>query len=165
MIGSCQPVFVTLAAYFFLGEACGIFPVFTAFLTILGVGVISRPPILTGEEAFDENALMGAGFSMASMLSATMVFVIIRYLKDVHVSIMTFVLGCWGTLQSVVCSIIIGEFTLPQTVEHWGLAVALAVITLLGQVGLTLALQWEQAGEKFFIFLYFLYFISSVFIN
>ncbi|ODN00885.1 Solute carrier family 35 member G1 [Orchesella cincta] len=146
VIGSCQPVFVTLAAYFFLGESCGVFPVFTALLTILGVGVISRPPILTGEEAFDNNALIGAGFSFASVLTATMVFVIIRYLKDVHFSMLTLVLGCWGTVVSIIGSVIVGEFRLPQSLEHWALAVALAVITLLGQVLLTLALQCEQAG-------------------
>ncbi|CAL8125739.1 unnamed protein product [Orchesella dallaii] len=146
VIGSCQPVFVTLAAYFLLGESCGVFPVFTALLTILGVGVISRPPILTGQESFDSNALIGAGFSVASMLTATMVFVIIRYLKDVHVSVLTLVLGCWGTFVSIVGSVIVGEFRLPHSLEHWALAGALAVITLLGQILLTLALQCEQAG-------------------
>lgn len=58
VIGSCQPVFVTLAAYFFLGEACGVLPIFTALLSIVGVGVISRPPILTGQESFDRDALV-----------------------------------------------------------------------------------------------------------
>ncbi len=84
---------------------------------------------------------------MASMLTATMVFVIIRYLKDVHVSLMTLFLGCWGTAQSIICSVVIGEFKLPQSLEHWLLAGALAGITLLGQVTMTLALQCEQAGS------------------
>lgn len=81
------------------------------------------------------------------MFAATMVLIIIRYLKDVHVSLLTFVLGVWGTLLSVVCSLIIGEFKLPETLEHWVLAGALAGITLLGQVTMTLALQCEQAGS------------------
>lgn len=34
------------------------FPVFAALLTILGVGVIARPPILTGEDSFDTETLV-----------------------------------------------------------------------------------------------------------
>lgn len=62
VIGSCQPVFVTLIAYFFLGEACGVIPVFTALLSIVGVGVIVRPPILTGEDSFDLDTLVSGDF-------------------------------------------------------------------------------------------------------
>lgn len=58
VISSCRPVFVTFVAHVFLGEPCGVFPVFAALLTIMGVGVIARPPILTGEDSFDTETLV-----------------------------------------------------------------------------------------------------------
>lgn len=60
VISSCRPVFVTFMAHVFLGEPCGIFPVFAATLTILGVGVIARPPILTGAEAVDTETMVSS---------------------------------------------------------------------------------------------------------
>ena len=59
VILSCRPVFVIFVARIFLGEPCGIFPVFISMLAILGVGVISRPPILTGQGSFDGDTLVG----------------------------------------------------------------------------------------------------------
>ena len=57
-INSCRPVFVTFVAHLALGEPCGIFPVFAAIVSILGVGVIARPPLITGEESFNKETLV-----------------------------------------------------------------------------------------------------------
>jgi len=43
---------------FLLGEKFGIVPIITALLTILGIGVITRPPILSGASEFDSNNLV-----------------------------------------------------------------------------------------------------------
>ncbi len=58
VIGSAKPVFVIFAARIFLGEPIGIFPVCAAMMTAAGVGIIARPPILTGEEKFEMDALV-----------------------------------------------------------------------------------------------------------
>jgi drug/metabolite transporter (DMT)-like permease len=58
IIGSCSPVFVTLVAHVFLGEKCGVFPIVAAVLTMLGVGVIARPPLLTGAQEYDTDILV-----------------------------------------------------------------------------------------------------------
>lgn len=58
VINSCKPIFVTVAAFLFLGETCGFFPVILALLTMVGVVVITRPPLLTGEEEFDKGTLV-----------------------------------------------------------------------------------------------------------
>jgi len=57
-IMSCRTVFVIFVAHMFLGEPCGIFPVFVAMLSVIGVGIISRPPMLTGAESFDTDKLV-----------------------------------------------------------------------------------------------------------
>jgi len=57
-VGSITPVFVTLVAHACLGEKCGVFPIFAAVLTITGVGIIARPPLLTGADHFDIDVLV-----------------------------------------------------------------------------------------------------------
>lgn len=58
VIGTSAPVFVTLFAFIFLGERCGVFPVITALLALIGVGIISKPPILTGAEKLNEETMV-----------------------------------------------------------------------------------------------------------
>lgn len=62
VIGTSAPVFVTLFAFIFLGEKCGVVPVLTALLALVGVGIISKPPILTGATSVDENTMVNHGF-------------------------------------------------------------------------------------------------------
>ncbi|CAL8125747.1 unnamed protein product [Orchesella dallaii] len=146
VISSCRPVFVTFIAYLWLGESCGIFPVFAALLTVVGVGVIARPPMLTGEDNFDTETLMGAGFAFVGMLTAAVSMVVLRYLRGVHVSMVTLTFGMWGTLISAIASAIIGRFDVPENAEHLVLALCLAATTFCAQVGITMAMKYEQAG-------------------
>lgn len=50
-----SPVVTNFIAHFLVGEPCGIFFVFTAILTLCGVGLITKPPFLTGSSTFDYN--------------------------------------------------------------------------------------------------------------
>jgi len=51
-----------ITVYFFgwlcLGETCGVVPVVVAAVAMCGIGVMTRPPILTGAEDFDEKTLV-----------------------------------------------------------------------------------------------------------
>jgi drug/metabolite transporter (DMT)-like permease len=58
VIAYSSPIFVTFVAYFVLGEKIGIVSVFTGIMSLIGVIIISRPPMLTGEESFDESILV-----------------------------------------------------------------------------------------------------------
>jgi drug/metabolite transporter (DMT)-like permease len=58
VISFSTPVFVTLVAHLFLGEKCGIIPLISGIIVLGGVGVITRPPMLTGQEEFDMNNLV-----------------------------------------------------------------------------------------------------------
>lgn len=60
VIMSCRPVFVIFVAHIFLGEPCGAFPVFVALLSMLGCAIIARPPIITGDDSFDTDALVNS---------------------------------------------------------------------------------------------------------
>lgn len=50
-----SPVVTNFIAHFLVGEPCGFFFVFTAILTLCGVGMITKPPFLTGATTFDYN--------------------------------------------------------------------------------------------------------------
>lgn len=52
------PVLVTVLAHFFLGERCGVFPIIIAMVTLCGVIIVTKPPILTGATEFDANTLV-----------------------------------------------------------------------------------------------------------
>jgi drug/metabolite transporter (DMT)-like permease len=58
VIACSSPVFVFLLGFVFLKESCGVIPVITILMAVLGVGIITRPPLLTGEESFKTNDLV-----------------------------------------------------------------------------------------------------------
>ena len=53
-----SPIFVVVFATICLGEKCGLIPVGVAILTLFGIALIVRPPILTGQESFDVDNLV-----------------------------------------------------------------------------------------------------------
>lgn len=58
MISFTTPVFVSILAYFLLGEKLGITPIAIALVTLIGIGVIARPPFLSGAQGFDPENLV-----------------------------------------------------------------------------------------------------------
>lgn len=52
------PILVVIMAHYCLGEKCGVVSIIVAITSVIGMGLIARPPILTGEAAVDTNALV-----------------------------------------------------------------------------------------------------------
>ncbi|OXA60250.1 solute carrier family 35 member G1 isoform X2 [Folsomia candida] len=146
VITSSTSVFVTLLAHCFIGEKCAIVPIITALLTMAGVVVISRPPMLTGKESFDTDILIGVCMALGCMILAAAILVIQRYLRNSHFSLISLSSGVWGTLQCVIFAFAIGVFKLPQNATDAMYGVALAVITFFAQSFIIIALKFEQAG-------------------
>jgi len=80
------------------------------------------------------------------MVFATTTFVLLRYLRKLHYSMITLFFGLWGTGETLVLALIVGRLELPRCSEDWGIAVGLAVATFIGQTCMTLAFKFEQAG-------------------
>ncbi|ODN00876.1 Solute carrier family 35 member G1 [Orchesella cincta] len=146
VIAFSTPVFVSLASHVFLGEKSGFVPVISGVITLLGVGVITRPPLFTGESEFDRETLIGAGLALGCMVLATATFLLLRYLRQLHFSLITVIFGFWGSFQSLALSASISKFQPPEGVEHWMMAIGLASVTFIGQTCITLAFKFEQAG-------------------
>ncbi|ODM97549.1 Solute carrier family 35 member G1 [Orchesella cincta] len=146
IIAFSSPVFVVIAAWLCLREKLGIVPILTAIVVLVGIGVIVRPPLLTGQQSFDNDQLIGTGMAVSCMLLGVFTVIILRYIRHVHYAFINFVYGFVGTVGSLLLCYTVGEFQFPETGYHWFLAASIAGLTFVGQSLLTLALKYEQAG-------------------
>ncbi|CAL8110017.1 unnamed protein product [Orchesella dallaii] len=170
VISFTTPVFVSILAYFFLGEKLGIVPVLIALITLIGIGIITRPPILSGSQEFDPFNLIGVALALGCMGFATFTYVALRWLKPVHYALVTFFYGLISVIECGICAVAIGVFQFPQTLEHWLLAFGLGALAFAGQSLFTLALKFEDAGpialirtcEVIFTFLWQIIFLGQL---
>jgi len=80
------------------------------------------------------------------MLFSTGAFILLRYLRQIHVATMTSFFSIWGTLQSLIMAISTDNFELPAGLNHWLMGAGICLFTFLGQLFITLAFKFEQAG-------------------
>ncbi|CAL8091693.1 unnamed protein product [Orchesella dallaii] len=148
IIAFSSPVFVAIAAWIFLRERVGIVTFLTAIVVLVGVGVIARPPILTGEKSFDTNQLIGTAMAISCMLLGVFTVIILRYICHVHYAFINFVYGVVGTVGSLLLCFFVGQgkFQFPENGHDWFLAGSIAGLTFMGINLFTLALKYEQAG-------------------
>ncbi|KAK7873131.1 hypothetical protein R5R35_006357 [Gryllus longicercus] len=155
------PVFVAIFARLFLKEPCGLFNVLSVCLTLVGVVLITRPPLLFGRavpalaEQLPSNGAGGAGASsdlwgavaaFAATLFGANAYVLLRALKGLHFSVIMSNFGCFALAQTLLVTWALGALCVPRCGWDRALVVALALFSFGGQILLTLALQLEQAG-------------------
>lgn len=136
----------------FLREPCGLFNVFSVVLTLIGVVMITRPPIIFGDavdslgDSKEHTEMWGAVAAFSATLFGANAYVLLRALKGIHFSVIMTNFGVFALVQCVLVTWFIGALCLPQCGTDRLLIVALALFSFLGQILLTLALQLEQAG-------------------
>ncbi|XP_011698104.1 PREDICTED: solute carrier family 35 member G1 [Wasmannia auropunctata] len=149
------PVFVAIFARIFLKEPCGLFNVATICLTLIGVILITRPPLIFGHtigSLSDGNIkpehadLWGAIAAFSATLFGANAYVLLRALKDLHFSVIMTNFGSFALIQTTLISWAIGALCMPHCGTDRLLVVALALFSFAGQILLTLALQIEQVG-------------------
>lgn len=146
------PVFTGIFARVFLKESCGLFSVFSVILTLIGVVLITRPPVIFGNtinslgDTGQRPEIWGAVAAFSATLFGANAYVLLRALKGIHFSV---IMTNFGTFALIMCLIItysIGGLCLPACGVDRYLIVALAIFSFLGQILLTVALKIEQAG-------------------
>ncbi|KFB43565.1 AGAP001214-PA-like protein [Anopheles sinensis] len=149
------PVFVAIFARLFLREACGMFNIITIFLTLIGVVLITKPPFLFGdnlvtiidEQVMESNYdIWGPVAALSSTLFGANAYVLLRALKGLHFSVIMTNFGSFALIYTLVVCYYIGALCWPLCGMDRFLVVALALFSFGGQILLTLALQYEQAG-------------------
>lgn len=146
------PVFVAIFAAIFLKEPCNAFNIFTIFLTLMGVILITRPVYIFGppaggsrEEMFHSD-LWGAVAAFSSTLFGANAYILLRVLKGIHYSVIMINFGFFALIETIFVSWTLGVLCVPQCGMERLLVVALGVFSFGGQILLTTSLQIEQAG-------------------
>ncbi|XP_063864838.1 solute carrier family 35 member G1-like isoform X2 [Scylla paramamosain] len=142
------PVFVAVFARVFLGEPCGLFHGVVIILTIAGVVLIARPPLLFGSlsDAYTTENWWGVAAAIGATVIAANVYVILRVLKGLHFSVIMTNFAIVALCLTPVVSWISGHFCVPRCGYERYLILAIGVFSFGGQILLTKALQLEQAG-------------------
>lgn len=149
------PVFVTIFARIFLKEPCGLFNVMTIFVTLIGVVLITRPPIIFGDSIpslvdkqidKDEYDLWGPVAALSSTLFGANAYVLLRALKGLHFSVIMTNFGSFALVYTLAVTWFIGALCWPPCGTERLLVLCLALFSFLGQILLTISLQIEQAG-------------------
>ncbi|KAJ1523876.1 hypothetical protein ONE63_010431 [Megalurothrips usitatus] len=149
------PVFVAIFARLFLKEPCGLWNVVCVLLTLIGVVLITRPPLLFGNSIpalSAENGdtetpnVWGAVAAFSATLFGANAYVLLRALKGLHFSVIMTNFGSFALFQTLLTTWALGQLCWPACGTDRLLVVALALFSFGGQILLTLALQMEQAG-------------------
>lgn len=146
------PVFTAIFARMFLKEPCGLFNVFSVILTLVGVVLITRPPILFGDavdslgDSDGYTEIWGAVAAFSATLFGANAYVLLRALKGIHFAVIMTNFGCFALVMCLSVTWVIGALCMPPCGTDRYLIVALALFSFGGQILLTLALQMEQAG-------------------
>lgn len=139
------PVVVVVFARIFLKEQCGLFHYCTLFLTMIGVLMITRPPILFGHSTKKYNFL-GPLAALLSTIFGAIVYILLKVLKNLHFSAIMITFATYTILQTSGMAWASGNLCWPKCGSERLLVVALGVTSFSGQMLLTIASQLEEAG-------------------
>ncbi|XP_054719285.1 solute carrier family 35 member G1-like [Uloborus diversus] len=142
------PVFVAVLARIFLKEPCGFFHAFTVFLTLLGIVLITKLPVILADELvhYGTTHYYGIGAALGSTVFGASVYVVIRKMTGVHHAIIMFNFGWVAILETVILTFATGSFTAPSCGLEQYLVILLGIFSFCGQMLLTLALKQEHAS-------------------
>jgi len=156
-----------------LGESCGFVPFIVAIIALLGIGVMTRPPLLTGAESFDQDSLvwllripvqwfqssdfhtyilfpflMQTGVILAIVLLSfiTTMIITVRYIKQAHFVVLNMFMYFWCFPQSLILAVSFGELHVPQDWSEAFPMIMTGVLLSLASTFLVLGLQKEEAG-------------------
>lgn len=144
-------IFTSIFARIFLGEEFTIFNMLFIALAMVGIVLIAEPPIIFGaSDAQYGNKFLGIMLSLVGAISFAFSYVILRYLKGVHVDLIVTYFGIFTFLGTLVCLPFIKQFgtnpetiKLPEELSEWLYTIAIAIAGLLGEFFLTSAFQLE----------------------
>lgn len=139
-----NPVFATLLAGVWLGEALRVRELLGAFCSLVGVALIARPQFLFGAQAEAPDALALAAALAGALISAT-VYVIIRKLKESdHALVIVFYFPLIGLPLSI--PTMAPDALMPRGWE-WLLLLGVGICVQIAQVFMTRGLHKETTSR------------------
>lgn len=142
------PIAVSIFAKIFLNEECSMFHCFVIVMTLIGVCLVTQPPyIFTSNRAkYEKSEWMGVLAAFGSILFASNVYILLRMLKSLHHTVIIFNFSLVSLFITLPLILYTGDFCLPPFGYKRWMIVLLAVLSFLGQILKTKALQMEEAG-------------------
>lgn len=148
VLTSSVPVFVTISARIFLKEKCGTFQVLAIVISVLGVALVSKVPLLlmNRTDVYTRESVIGLAASLASIITESGVYIVLRKLHDVDVFLILFNFGIVATFVNAMLTFAFGSFTMAICGIQQYLVLAVGAFSFLSQLALTKALELEEAG-------------------
>ena len=142
-------VFAAMLACIFLKEHLSILEGVMILLTILGVTLISRPTfIFGGSDKYDAATLLGGvlfGLASGFLNGSTMVVLRVLGKQKLDPSLNILYYSLVGTVTSSIMVVATGSFSFP-CLHELPYIVLLGITGIVGQIFLTLGLQYERAA-------------------
>ncbi|KAH3745311.1 solute carrier family 35 member G1 [Pelomyxa schiedti] len=150
VINLTTAIFTALWAFVLLKEKIGIIEVLAMILSLIGVVLIVRPPVIfrTAENTDVVQRLIGASVGLLSAILMALAFALTRKVAHAaHQLVFVFYqsLGC--LVVPLPLSFIKSKPYLPQTDKDWILLTVLGVISFVAQVLINKSLQLGRAGR------------------
>ncbi|GFS84169.1 solute carrier family 35 member G1 [Nephila pilipes] len=143
------PVFVPILAKIFLQEPCGMVQAVPALLTVIGLAIMSENSLEFADSypsGTNQQRLVGLGSAFASVILGSIIFIILRKLKEVDSTVVLFNFAWFGIFETALLTFIFGEFT-PFACGYQPVFVAgFGIFSFLGQFLMTSATRREQAA-------------------
>jgi len=143
-----SPVFVAVFGYFILKERLSIVQIVTGIVTMIGVGIISKPEFIFGSESevVHEHRLEGTILAIAASVTGALAAICLRKLKTTPVAVIAIWHGVLILIAGIVFLIIINELVWPTGWLTWLLLLGNGVCCVGDQFFFTIAFQYENAG-------------------
>jgi drug/metabolite transporter (DMT)-like permease len=136
-----NPIFTALLAALVLGEGLRLRESLLALLSLAGVLLVARPPLLGGDGG--SLPLFGVVVALAGALLSAGAYVLVRRLRREDPLVIVFYFAWISALGSLPA--VIPVFVIPAGVEWW-LLLGVGISTHLGQLSLTHGLRHARAG-------------------
>lgn len=143
------PVFVPILAKIFLQEPCGMVQAVPALLTVVGLAIMSDNSIDFVDSyppGNNQQRLVGLASAFASVILGSVIFIILRKLKEVDSTVVLFNFACFGVFETALLTFIFGEFTLLACGYQPYFIAGFGIFSFLGQFLMTSATRQEQAA-------------------
>ncbi|GBN96346.1 Solute carrier family 35 member G1 [Araneus ventricosus] len=149
IITSSTPIFVTVGAWLFLKEPCGIFQSIIVIFTVTGVIFTTKVPSqLMGEVVvYNTENICGLLAAFGVLLCRTCQILFVRKAKKVHHSVMMFNFGWVTIIEGLVLLPALADFKRHRCDAQWIYILLIGLFSFSGQTFQNLSLKCEFAGS------------------
>ncbi|XP_055930816.1 solute carrier family 35 member G1-like [Argiope bruennichi] len=149
IITSSTPIFVTVGAWLFLHEPCGIFQSIVVIFTVIGVIFTTMLPnqFIGKDVIYNKENIYGLLAAFGVLLCRTFQILFVRKAKKVHHSVMMFNFGWVTIIEGLILLPLLTDFKWHECGTQWIYILLIGICSFCGQTFQNLSLKCEFAGS------------------